>query len=446
MLRLLFAVVALILAPSGSAGLLDIYRLDDGHTNWQYLANTTATVLIITLSYTIFRLFRSHQETRQHNRDLEAIRGQLEERVKERTASLRQSESYLNDILRSMPMMLIGLDREAVVTQWNQRAEELTGLEAKDVVGRKLWQAYPLITVTPEQIQAVLESGKGRMIRQSQRGRFHFDVTIYPLDEQDEPGVVVLLDDVTERVMAQNSLVERDKLSSMGELAASLAHDISTPLQVIRRDIDKVRANINGTAAAEPLLDDALERAEQVSAVVGNLVQFSRAMADDMQPTSMTRLIDHSLDLASALLTVPSGLGFRDIRVERDFEDDLPEIPCHPTEMEQMFLSLFRHCNQALGEVERPGHEPLIRLQVNRFYDALWIKVQHNGRGLSLSEQQELFEPYFTATEHSALQDFDAGRRLSYAYFIVTEQHRGQLAVTSEVEIGTTFHIQLALT
>ncbi|MEM1113179.1 MAG: ATP-binding protein [Pseudomonadota bacterium] len=114
--------------------------------------------------------------------------------------------------------------------------------------------------------------------------------------------------------------------------------------------------------------------------------------------------------------------------------------------MEQMFLSLFRHCNQALGEVERPGHEPLIRLQVNRFYDALWIKVQHNGRGLSLSEQQELFEPYFTATEHSALQDFDAGRRLSYAYFIVTEQHRGQLAVTSEVEIGTTFHIQLALT
>ncbi|MEM1113178.1 MAG: PAS domain S-box protein [Pseudomonadota bacterium] len=331
MLRLLFAVVALILAPSGSAGLLDIYRLDDGHTNWQYLANTTATVLIITLSYTIFRLFRSHQETRQHNRDLEAIRGQLEERVKERTASLRQSESYLNDILRSMPMMLIGLDREAVVTQWNQRAEELTGLEAKDVVGRKLWQAYPLITVTPEQIQAVLESGKGRMIRQSQRGRFHFDVTIYPLDEQDEPGVVVLLDDVTERVMAQNSLVERDKLSSMGELAASLAHDISTPLQVIRRDIDKVRANINGTAAAEPLLDDALERAEQVSAVVGNLVQFSRAMADDMQPTSMTRLIDHSLDLASALLTVPSGLGFRDIRVERDFEDDLPEIPCHPT-------------------------------------------------------------------------------------------------------------------
>ena len=278
------------LASPSMASLLDIYRLEDGHTNWQYLANTTATILILTLSFTLFKMFRSHQETRRYNQELEVVRGQLEERVKDRTASLRQSESYLNDILRSMPMMLIGLDRDAVVTQWNQRAEELTGLQAKDVIGTKLWQAYPLITVTPNQIEDVLASGRGRTIRQSQRGRFHFDVTIYPLEHQEEPGVVVLLDDVSESVMAQNSLVERDKLSSMDELAASLAHDISTPLKVIRRDLEAIRGQVGNGESESPLqlLDDALERSEQVSAVVGNLVQFSSAMADDMQLGDIT--------------------------------------------------------------------------------------------------------------------------------------------------------------
>ena len=88
----------------------------------------------------------------------------------------------------------------------------------------------------------------------------------------------------------------------------------------------------------------------------------------------------------------------------------------------------------------------MITVQANKFYDALWLKVQHNGRGISLQEQQVLFEPLFADRNYTATEDYDAGRRLSYPYFIVTEQHRGQLAVTSDVDIGTTFHIELLLT
>ena len=71
--------------------------------------------------------------------------------------------------------------------------------------------------------------------------------------------------------------------------------------------------------------------------------------------------------------------------------------------------------------------------------------MQHNGRGISMQEQQILFEPFFTSSGNLNEEDYDAGRRLSYPYFIVTEQHRGQLAVTSDIDVGTTFHIQLLL-
>jgi signal transduction histidine kinase len=142
---------------------------------------------------------------------------------------------------------------------------------------------------------------------------------------------------------------------------------------------------------------------------------------------------------------VNTGLQFRDIRIERSYEANLPHVPCHTAELQQVFLSLFRHCSHAIGEVDREGYQPVISLQVNKFYDAMWLKVQHNGRGISLQEQQVLFEPYFTNSGSKSPPEFDAARRLSYPYFIVTEQHRGQLAVTSDIEIGTTFHIQLLL-
>ena len=106
---------------------------------------------------------------------------------------------------------------------------------------------------------------------------------------------------------------------------------------------------------------------------------------------------------------------------------------------------MFRHCTHALGEVSRFDHSPLITLEANKFYDALWLKIQHNGRGISLDEQQVLFDPFFVDSSNIGTQEYDAGRRLSYPYFIVTEQHHGQMAVTSDIDIGTTFHIQLSL-
>ena len=84
-----------------------------------------------------------------------------------------------------------------------------------------------------------------------------------------------------------------------------------------------------------------------------------------------------------------------------------------------------------------------MNIEVFECYDALWIKVQHNGVGLSSEEQQYLFEPFFNNT--STEDNVNAGERLSFSYFVITEHHQGQIAVTSDVDVGTTFHIQMQL-
>jgi len=461
-----------------NASLIQYFKEEDGSTNWQYIANFSSSMLILLLSIALIKLFFTHRQVRRSNRALKAIRNDLEIRVKERTATLnesnqllketnqlleneatehretanrlRASESYIKNILASMPLMLVGLKADGEITQWNRHAEEIAGVSAADAIGHNLWKTYPAITVAPDQIASALNDNKPVTIKHSQRGRFHFDITIYPLQDQMEPGVVILLDDVNQRIMTENMLIQRDKMSSLGELASNMAHDINTPLQAIVDDVANVRSLLNGGLSGDAdtlqrlnnTLDDATEKGQQASAVIANLLTFARAGGDEKHPEDVTDIMEHSLALAADVISVPGKLRFRDIAIDRDIEPDLPAIPCYRSELQQVFLSLFRHACHALCDVDRPGHSPRIQVEIKERYDALWIKISHNGVGLTYDEQKYIFEPFFNSPSD---KNYDASKRLSFSYFIVTEHHKGQMAVTSDVDVGTTFHIQIQL-
>ena len=372
----------------------------------------------------------------------------LEEEItqhRETTKRLRISESYINDILRSMPLMLAGLDKDCNIVQWNSRAEEISGTKAEDAIGNNLWEVYPTITVQPQQVEQAREQNRTITVKHCQRGQYHFDITIYPLGEQSETGIVVLIDDVTQQILAENMLIQRDKMSSMGELAASMAYDINTPLRAILDDVDQVLAKIEQTSAEAPeveLLRDATVRGQQVAAVVSNLLAFANSRGGEKKLCDITNIIDYSIELAQDILSEASGLRFRDIEIKRRYADNLPEIPCYAAELQQVFLSLFRHSCHALGSVERDNFTPTISIEVQEAYSTLWVRVQHNGRGISIQEQQFIFEPFFN---NQTGEESDATSRLSFSHFIITEQHRGEMAITSDVNVGSTFHIQLQL-
>ena len=489
----LFALLSvLVYARIASTDIFWAFREIDGSTNWQYVSNFSSSLLIIALSITAIRLAFTRRTARRYNLELEEIRSQLEDRVKERTATLdeanvllqdsnnaleeeidehletttrlRLSESYITSILRSMPLMLIGLNKQGEITQWNSCAEEISGLPANTVLGKNLWEAYPTMTVTPAQIKKAQDEDKTLTIKYSQRGQFHFDITIYPLHDQRETGVVILVDDVTQRVQSENMLIQRDKMSSMGEMAAIMAHDINIPLQAIMKDVQTVRQDLTeehiDPIGLNELLEDALIRGRQASTVIQNLVTFSDSGAEEKQYANITQVMDHSIELAEDVLSVTKGLRFKDVVINKNYADDLPELNCHASKLQQVFLSLFRYACHALGKAEDPQHIPIINIEISEFYDALWVRVQHNGLGISIEDQQYIFEPFFSndqakaetgSTSTIALlgnkdkEHFDAGDRLSFAHFIITEQHQGQIAVTSDIDIGTTFHIQLPL-
>lgn len=477
--RALFFILITAALPC-QAGFIQYFKDENGETKWQYVANFSSSVLILALSIALITLFFSHRRQVKANRALKEIRAMLEERVKERTANLDESnrllrdantalegeidehkntskllqasEAYIKDILQSMPSMLIGLNSDLNVTQWNHCAEEITGINHEKALGQNLWEIYPTITISPEQIKDVLVSGLPSTIKHSQRGQYYFDIRIFPLKGQLEQGVVIVVDNVTQRTLAENMLIQRDKMSSMGELASTMAHDIATPLQAISDDIATIRSAILNTQSTlnveeiDRLLADANERGEQASSVIKNLLEFARSHGDQKRLANMPEIVDHAVDLATNTLSDPTGLRFQDITIEKNYEGDLPQIPCYVAEMQQVFLSLFRHSVHALAKASKPDFTPQIKIEVSECYDALWIKVQHNGQGLTGDEQHDIFEPFFnnsiTIIKEPKIEEEN---RLSFTHFIVTDHHQGQLAITSDIDVGTTFHIQLQL-
>ncbi len=472
-----------LVSNSAVAGLLSVFKYEDGRTNWQYIANGGGGFLILLLTITAIVLLISRRKLRESNYALKQIRDQLEQRVAERTATLndsnrllqetntlleteiekhkktseqlRSSESYIKNILESMPLTLIGLTKDGTITQWNKEAKITTGISPEDALGNNLWNTYHTIYVTAERIHEAIKNKETITYRHNDRGYGHYEVIIYPLTGPSDTEVIILIDDVTKQVKSENKLIQRDKMSSMGELAAAMAHDINIPLNTIVKDISHIQTHLdNAIQTGESLsqetreelnclLLDSIEQGQLAAGVIENLIAFSGMQNSERQSTDITELMEHTLDLAAEMLSSPKGLTFKEIAIVRDFESNLPPVPCLGAELQQVFLSILRHAFHAMTNNGREDLVPTLKIQIMECYDYLWVRIQHNGTGLTLDEQQFIFEPYFGTDANN--EDFDAGKRLSFPYFIITEHHEGHMAVTSDVEVGTTFHMQLPM-
>lgn len=456
----LICTLLLAASPLSHAGFFDYFNEEDGSTNWQYVANWSSGILIFLLMITSAFLFFNMRKAYRANNELNLIKDNLEHLVGERTEMLegeveqhkqtahllKSSEAYIKSIVDSMPLMLIGLNKKLEVTQWNAQAEKITGIGIEEAIGKYLWDAYPTITISPERVMAALDEGETTTIKHIQRGQYYFDITLYPLVDQPETGIVVLVDDVTQESKAANLLIEKDKFSAMGELASAMAHDISIPLGAIEKTLGGIKPYLkeleDHSSDVLSLLDQGYKDSRQASAIINHLISFASSDSEK-KPTSIPDMIDRAIEVASLMFSDTGGLMFSDIEISKTYADELHLVPCHASEMQQVFISLLRHACYALGGSHSKSFKPAIGIDVSEFYDSVWVKIQHNGVGLNAEEQMTLFEPFYQNEDMQ--QGCDMENRLSFPFFIVTEHHEGQMAVTSDINVGTTFHIQLQL-
>jgi PAS domain S-box-containing protein len=457
-MKRLFTLILLAGASlEAQADIFAVFRDAQGRTNWQYVANTSASLLILILLIVLGFLIRAHWRATRANKALTEIKATLEQRVAQRTAvlqatteQLQKSEAYISSIVDSMPVMLIGLNQQLQVTRWNKTAEQITGRPLNDVVGKNLWEAYTSITLTADQVLKVLTSGETLHLKHTQRGQYSFDITLYRLEGNEDTGIVILISDITKQVNAENKVSERDKISALGELASAMAYDISLPIDSILTHAANARQIIEAADLGPVkgfLLQEMTvvgEGARQASAISQNLLDLARSHRNDEQPADVVKIMERSIALATTLFSSVDGLAFKDIDIRRQYAESLPPIQCIPAELEQVFVRLLRSAFYALRKTMKDTDQDdiaWIRIEIDEFFDSLWIKIMHQGQCLCADEQEDIFEPFFAINARPAACPVE--QRLSYPFFIITEHHQGHLSVTSGEDLGTCFNIQL---
>ena len=390
-----------------------------------------------------------------------------ESRLKEQ--EMAQMRLYLKHIVDAMPSLLVSVDHEERITQWNREATRLTGIEPDQAQGQLLTQTLPQLQSYLDLLQQALEEDrtivKQRVRFAFQDGEHFMDVMIYPIVFENTGGGVIRLDDVTSRMRMEEVMVQTEKMMSVGGLAAGMAHEINNPLGGILQNVQNIFRRLSDalpgnrstaetldldfeslTAYLEQrnifhLLNRIKDSGERASTIVNNMLTFSRNSQSRKQPVNLAGLINKTIELAAHDYDLKKRYDFRNIQIVRRFDDDLPHVPCVATEMEQVVLNLLRNAAQALAEGKLGGSRSQIVLRLSQQDHWAVIEVEDNGPGMDESTRKRVFEPFFTTKEIG----LGTGLGLSVAYFIVTNNHNGSIRVESEPGSGTRFIISVPM-
>ncbi|BBD06819.1 cache domain-containing protein [Desulfovibrio ferrophilus] len=400
---------------------------------------------------------------------LEAYDNNLRREIRDRRvaeAGEKQVRNHLQDIIDSMPIIVLGVDADNRITLWNRRAEDEMGIPRVQALGKDVATSCPASGTFLDLLDEVQREhrsvSRDKVMGLHNGQAVYRSIDIYPLAGAE--GVVIVIADVTDRVQMEEMMIQTEKMMSVGGLAAGMAHEINNPLggilqgaqNIIRRLSPRIKANAK---VAEEIgcsldhierymqqrgilhmLDGIRESGMRAAQIVANMLEFSRASESKRALSDLSSLLEKALELAGSEYDLKRQYDFKKILVERDFDLDLPPVMCSATEIEQVFLNLFRNAAQAMFLHGAAG-VPMLRLKTQRDGDWVRVEIADNGPGMDEETRRRIFEPFFTTKEVGQ----GTGLGLSVSYFIITDNHGGTFAVESSPGRGATFTIRLPI-
>jgi signal transduction histidine kinase len=245
-------------------------------------------------------------------------------------------------------------------------------------------------------------------------------------------GRIILVDDITERVTLEAQLAQADKLSSIGLLAAGVAHEINTPLAVISSYAQMLSKQLKGDARLGPVLDKITQQSFRAAEIANGLLNFSRTSTTEFRETHLNQVIRDTLSLLEHQFKTAQ------IAVDLDLAEDLPPIHGNPGKLQQVFLNLLLNAKEAM-----PGGGSLrVATQVNGQDHYVAALVADSGTGIAPEHLKRIYDPFFTTKTTPKPGDRrGTGLGLSVSYGIIQE-HAGKIHVESAIGAGTTFQLE----
>ncbi len=376
---------------------------------------------------------------------------QLYRSLERKAREYERLKEYSENIVESINVGILAADLEDRVESWNTQIEQLTGIPRHEAMGRKLSELFPpeltakfdgvlgetgihhiyKFTLRPSAAR-VSANGNGNANGHENGHPAPREVTlniaIAPLVSKDNEqiGRLVIFDDVTVRAELEKRLVQADKLSSIGLLAAGVAHEVNTPLAVISTYAQMLTKQVGDDEHKTRMLEKIAKQTFRASEIVNSLLNFSRTSTTDFVEVGLNKVIQETLSLIQHQMEKTG------VRIDLDLAPELNPMTGNPGKLQQVFLNLFLNARDAMDT----GGVLTVRTSNGTASD-LRVDVSDTGHGIPEAVLGRIYDPFFTTKTGKK----GTGLGLSVTYGIVHE-HGGSIEVLSRPGGGARFHLE----
>lgn len=347
----------------------------------------------------------------------------LRERL--RTASeLAHLNQKADTILQTIPMAVCVIDQEGRVTAANSAwHREFQVARGESLTSDNLGILSPVV-------EAAMRGESGDVFSEDEEllgslGSFHaFAVPFVP--GADDARVLLVVEDVSQMRRLEAQLVRAEKLSTVGVLAAGIAHEIGTPLGVVRGRAEYILGKTQDESSHAKGLRVIIDQIDRVSRIIQELLDFSRTEAVSTTRVPLAPVLAKIQELLRAEITS------RQITWDVDVPADLPALAADPDRLEQVLVNLLVNARDALEGCDT--RQIVVRAEAGD--GEVCVSVQDTGKGIAADDLPKIFDPFYSTKKRGQ----GTGLGLAVVAQIV-RSHRGRIEVSSEPEVGTRFDI-----
>ncbi len=356
--------------------------------------------------------------------------GQLYQSLEQKALQIERLKDFSENIVESLKIGVLTVDLDDRVESWNPQLEDLLEIPRADVLGGKLGEVLPRDLAIEIAAHARNEhvSGIYKLHLNTKSGRHVvINASIAPLlgKSGTQLGRLILLDDITQRVRLEDQMVQTEKLTSLGLLAAGVAHEVNTPLAVISNYIQMLAKQFPADDPRQKTIERIVKQTFRASEIVNNLLNFSRTGAAELVEVDLNSILEETLALVQHPLKTAR------VNIVRNYKDELPVVLGSTTRLQQVFLNLFINARDAMPT------GGMLEVRTGAHNGSVEIEVTDTGAGIPPEHVHRIFDPFFTTKSSGR----GTGLGLSISYGIIKE-HAGKVDVRSTPGKGTSFRLE----
>ena len=430
----------------------------------------------------VFLLFTGYRYRTRRLRDKLAEQERVQEilRRSRDLAEFRRAE--IEKLIAAISAVLVAVDSNGEVFQWNETAETVFGMKKIRVMGHSFAEVLTDY-IAADKLKEILGKGLGEgdenpvkdfefPITSEDKNQRLLLATINPILDRDNKklGFLLLAEDITNRKEEEQRRLLSQKLESLGQMAGNIAHEIKSPLQYIAHNGQFVHDSVNELAKFYDAVNESLPEIEQsnrahvaeklktliddydieyslkeiprasdqivtgvstVSKIVKSMKEYSHPGRGVMEKADVNQLLESMVVLVQ---DQREGL----LEIETEFSNRLPPAVCYPGELHQVFMNLL---SNAADTIREKGERGRIKITTSVEGSEIVVAISDTGRGIPDRIKDNIFNPFFTTKEVG----IGTGQGLSLAHKIIIEKHKGKLYFKSKIGEGTTFYVHLPI-